>query len=49
MLDRATILLERSEAARKRLWPLVWVIATLIPPPDLSLRDRDGVPDGSGR
>jgi hypothetical protein len=49
MLDRATILLERSEAARKRLWPLVWVVATLIPPPDLSLRDRDGVPGGSGR
>jgi hypothetical protein len=47
LLDRATILLERSEAARRRLWPLVWVIATLIPPPDLSLRDRGGAPDGS--
>jgi hypothetical protein len=49
MLDRATILLERSEAARKRLWPLVWVVATMIPPPDLSLRDRNGVAGGSGR
>jgi hypothetical protein len=48
MLDRATILLERSETARRRLWPLVWVVATLIPPPDLSLRDRDGAHDGSG-
>jgi len=51
LVDRATILLERSEAARRRLWPLVWVVATLIPPPDLSLRDRDGdgAPDGAAK
>lgn len=48
IVDRATILLERSDAARRRLWPLVWVVATLIPPPDLSLRDRDGAAGGSG-
>jgi hypothetical protein len=38
IVDRATILVERSPAARERLWPLVWAVAALIPPPDTSLR-----------
>ena len=48
IVERAVILVERSAAARTRLWPLVWVVATLIPPPDLSLRRRGGAPDSSG-
>jgi len=48
IVERAVILVERSAAARTRLWPLVWVVATLIPPPDLSLRRRGGAPDNSG-
>ena len=47
IVERAVILLERSGAARRRLWPLVWVVATLIPPPDLSLRDPDGTTDSA--
>jgi hypothetical protein len=38
IVDRATVLVERSAAARERLWPLVWAVAALIPPPDVSLR-----------
>jgi hypothetical protein len=38
IVDRAAILVERSAAARERLWPLVWAVAALIPPPDTSLR-----------
>lgn len=38
IVDRAVLLVERSPAARERLWPLVWAVAALIPPPDLSLR-----------
>ncbi len=48
IVERAVILVERSAAARTRLWPLVWVVATLIPPPDLSLRRRGGAPNSSG-
>lgn len=48
IVERAVILVERSAAARSRLWPLVWVVATLIPPPDLSLRRPLGAPDSSG-
>jgi hypothetical protein len=48
MVERAAILVERSAAAQARLWPLVWVVATLIPPPDLSLRRPLEAPDGSG-
>jgi hypothetical protein len=48
IVERAAILVERSATARSRLWPLVWVVATLIPPPDLSLRDPPGAPDSSG-
>ena len=33
IVDRAAILVERSAAARGRLWPLVWAVAALIPPP----------------
>ena len=40
-VDRATVLVERSAAARERLWPLVWAVAALIPPPDTSLRQLD--------
>jgi hypothetical protein len=32
---------ERSAPARERLWPLVWAVAALIPPPDTSLRPLD--------
>jgi hypothetical protein len=38
IVERAVLLVERSPAARERLWPLVWAVAALIPPPDLSLR-----------
>ena len=41
IVDRATVLVERSAAARERLWPLVWAVAALIPPPDTSLRQLD--------
>ena len=41
IVDRATVLVERSAAARERLWPLVWAVAALIPPPDTSLRHLD--------
>ena len=41
IVDRAAILVERSPAARERLWPLVWAVAALIPPPDTSLRQLD--------
>jgi len=41
IVDRATILVERSAPARERLWPLVWAVAALIPPPDTSLRHLD--------
>ena len=41
IVDRAAVLVERSEAARERLWPLVWAVAALIPPPDTSLRQLD--------
>ncbi len=47
IVERAALLVERSDAARSRLWPLVWVVATLIPPPDLSLRRPLGSPDSS--
>lgn len=40
IVERAAILVERSPAARERLWPLVWTIAALIPPPDTSFRSR---------
>ena len=40
IVKRAAILVERSEAARERLWPLVWTVAALIPPSDTSLRGR---------
>jgi hypothetical protein len=40
IVERAAILVERSEAARERLWPLVWTVAALIPPSDTSLRGR---------
>jgi hypothetical protein len=48
LVERAVILVERSPTARSRLFPLVWVVAALIPPPDLSLRRPLGAPDGSG-
>ena len=48
IVERAVILVEGSPAARSRLWPLVWVVATLIPPPDLSLRHPLGAPDRPG-
>jgi hypothetical protein len=38
IVERAVLLVEHSPAARERLWPLVWAVAALIPPPDLSLR-----------
>ena len=41
IVDRAAVLVERSPAARERLWPLVWAVAALIPPPDTSLRQLD--------
>jgi hypothetical protein len=41
IVDRAAVLVERSAAARERLWPLVWAVAALIPPPDTSLRQLD--------
>ena len=41
IVDRAVVLVERSAAARERLWPLVWAVAALIPPPDTSLRQLD--------
>lgn len=40
IVDQATILVERSPAARERLWPLVWIVAAMVPPPDMSMRDR---------
>jgi len=40
LVERAVILVERSPTARSRLFPLVWVVAALIPPPDLSLRGK---------
>jgi hypothetical protein len=40
LVERATILVERSPTARSRLFPLVWVVAALIPPPDLSPRGK---------
>jgi hypothetical protein len=48
IVERAVILVERSPAARSRLFPLVWAVAALTPPPDLSLRRPLGGPDGSG-
>jgi hypothetical protein len=48
IVERAAILVERSATARSRLWPLVWVVATLIPPPDISLRGALEAPDSSG-
>jgi hypothetical protein len=41
IVDRAALLVEHSPAARERLWPLVWAVAALIPPPDTSLRHLD--------
>jgi len=41
IVDRAAFLVERSAAARERLWPLVWAVAALIPPPDTSFRHLD--------
>jgi hypothetical protein len=38
IVERAVLLVERSAAARERLWPLVWAVAALVPPPDLSFR-----------
>lgn len=38
VVERAVLLVERSAAARERLWPLVWAVAALVPPPDLSFR-----------
>ncbi len=38
IVEPAVLLVERSAAGRERLWPLVWAVAALIPPPDLSLR-----------
>jgi hypothetical protein len=40
LVERAVILVERSPTARSRLFPLVWVVAALTPPPDLSLRGK---------
>jgi hypothetical protein len=40
LVERAVILVERSPTARSRLFPLVWVVAALMPPPDLSLRGK---------
>jgi hypothetical protein len=40
LVERAVILVERSPTARSRLFPLAWVVAALIPPPDLSLRGK---------
>ena len=40
LVERAVILVDRSPTARSRLFPLVWVVAALIPPPDLSLRGK---------
>ena len=40
LVERAVILVERSPTARSRLFPLVWVVAALIPPPDFSLRGK---------
>jgi hypothetical protein len=40
LVERAVILVERSPTARSRLFPLVWVVAALIPAPDLSLRGK---------
>jgi hypothetical protein len=48
LVERAVILVERSPTARSRLFPLAWVVAALIPPPDLSLRRPLEAPDGSG-
>lgn len=47
IVERAVLLVERSPAARERLWPLVWAVAALIPPPDLSLRLPIGAPEPS--
>lgn len=41
IVEPAAILVERSVAARERLWPLVWAVAAFIPPPDVSLRHAD--------
>ncbi len=38
IVEPAVLLVERSASARERLWPLVWAVAALIPPPDMSLR-----------
>jgi hypothetical protein len=40
LVERAVILVERSPTARSRLFPLVWAVAALTPPPDLSLRGK---------
>ena len=40
LVERAVTLVERSPTARSRLFPLVWVVAALIPAPDLSLRGK---------
>jgi hypothetical protein len=47
IVERAVLLVERSPAARERLWPLVWTVAALIPPPNLSLRPSTGAPERS--
>jgi hypothetical protein len=47
IVERAVLLVERSPAARERLWPLVWTVAALIPPPNLSLRPSIGAPERS--
>ncbi len=41
LVERAVILVERSPTARSRLFPLVWVVAALMPPPDLSMRGKE--------
>jgi hypothetical protein len=40
LVERAVILVDRSPTARSRPFPLVWVVAALIPPPDLSMRGK---------
>lgn len=47
IVERAAILVERSAAARERLWPLVWAVAALVPPPDISSRRPVGAPEAS--
>jgi hypothetical protein len=47
IVERAVLLVEHSVAARERLWPLVWAVAALIPPPDVSLRLSVGTAESS--